>query len=116
MLEGMGDIQRNMAQLFAEMEREAAAAADEVSLYMASYAKSIAPWTDRTGNLRNSIAGSSSRTPTGLLMVVSESMNYAPFVEEGTSRSRPYPSLWPTVAHTVNSGTAMGIFARHLQL
>jgi hypothetical protein len=143
MLEGMGEILQNLDRLTAQMERQAAAAADEAAMFMESYAKSIAPWTDRTSNLRNSITGSSSRVPSGYRMVVSESMVYGPFVEHGhfakrnttrmsTRKSgatvqrisdraygtwvRARPALWPTVAYMANSGTALAIFKRHLEL
>jgi len=116
MLEGMPGIQRNLRAMVTRMEKQAADAADETAKYLANTAKQIGPWTDRTANLRNSINGTSGSVPGGYRIVVSESMTYAPFVEEGTRRSRPYPALWPAVAETVNSGTAMAIFRRHLHL
>lgn len=113
-MEGMDDIQRNLAAMVKRMRQHAEAAGDETAHYLTSYAKNIAPWTDRTSNLRNSITGQSVPSANKITIYVSESMEYAPFVEAGTSRSRPYPALWPTVAE--NTGTAIGIFKKHLHL
>jgi HK97 gp10 family phage protein len=57
--------------------------------------------TERTGNLKRSIAVTKV-SPTGKSMWVSETgpafgpaINYAKYVETGTSRSRPYPYMKP---------------------
>lgn len=110
----MDNVLRNLAALGHKMEAESAAAADEVAIKLESTAKFLGPWTDRTTNLRNSIKGTSGPVPGGYQMVVSESMSYAPMVETGTRRSKPYPSLWPAVV--ANQTTVLEIFARHLKL
>lgn len=114
MLDGTDNILRNARGLIDQWNAAVPAAADEVALKLESTAKNIGPWTDRTGNLRNSIKGRSFPVGDGYRMVVSESMSYAPFVEAGTSRSKPYPSLWPAVVQ--NQNDAISIFARHLKL
>lgn len=113
-MEGMDQIQANIAALRARLLQQASAAADESGHLLESYAKAIGPWTDQTSNLRNSIKGTGSVEGDVARMVVSESMTYAPFVEGGTRRSRAYPSLWPSVA--ANAHRITGIFQRHMKL
>jgi hypothetical protein len=137
----MDDIQRNIDALRARLVQQAGAAADESGHLLESYAKAIAPWTDRTSNLRNSIKGRGWAIGNIAKVVISESMVYAPFVESGhfakrnttrmsTRKSGPTvqrisdraygtwvrarPSLWPSVA--ANTDRVMGIFQRHMKL
>lgn len=141
-MEGMDEIQANIRAMGEKMLAAAAAAGDESAHLLESYAKAIAPWTDRTTHLRKSIKGSSSASLSVVTVMVSESMTYAPFVELGgtfskrkTTRmstrkgkitaqrisdrafgtiSKGYPALWPTVAS--NTETVRQIFKRHMGL
>lgn len=113
-MEGMNDIQQNIEALRMRLLAAAGSAADESGMLLSSYAKSIAPWTDRSKFLRGSIKGQGEVSADVATVVVSESMTYAPFVEGGTRRARPYPSLWPSVAANVDN--VMGIFSRHMKL
>ncbi len=113
-MEGMDGIRANIRALRDRLLQQAAEAADESAHLLESYAKATAPFTDRTGNLRNSIKGTSAGAMGTYRIVVSASMSYAPFVELGTSRSRPYAFLWPTVAANVDN--VMGIFNRRLKI
>lgn len=113
-MEGMGDIQRNIQALHDRLIAAAHDAADESAHLLESHAKQIGPWTDRTQHLRGSIKGSAEGAFGVFRIVVSESMEYAPFVEIGTRRSRPYPALWPTVAANVDR--VQGIFQRHMKI
>ncbi len=59
-------------------------------------AKSIVPVD--SGNLRNSIHGSvEAEAPTELVGKVATSVEYAPYVEFGTSRMGAQPFLWPAL-------------------
>jgi hypothetical protein len=113
-MEGMDGIQANIRKLRAQLLAQAADAADESKHLLASYAKSIAPWTDRTTHLRQSIEGDFEMTSTSVRIIVRHSKTYAPFVEGGTSRSAAYPSLWPSVA--ANTNNVLGIFKRHMKI
>lgn len=113
-MEGMDGVLRNIDALAQRMRKSAADAADESARYLESYAKTHKPYKDRTANLRNSTAGSWTMTPEGATVVISASMEYAPFVELGTRRNRPYAFLWPAVAE--NEAKIGGIFLRHMHL
>jgi HK97 gp10 family phage protein len=112
-LEGADEIKRNMAAFLRQKIAQAEDAADESAHLLESYAKSKAPFTDRTGNLRNSIKGTHGRIPRGQRIVISAGMSYAPWVELGTSRSKAYAFLWPAIAE--NAGRIKEVFRRHLQ-
>jgi hypothetical protein len=113
-MEGMDGIQSNIRALRNRLLAAAGDAADESAHLLESYAKATAPFTDRTGNLRNSIKGTSTVSTESARMVISASMNYAPWVELGSSRARPYAFLWPTVAANVER--VQGIFQRHMKI
>lgn len=63
----------------------------------AQYAKDNHPYQNRTGNLTRSIQSVPTRTGAYL----SARMDYAPYVEFGTRRSRPYPYLRPAIEYVV---------------
>jgi hypothetical protein len=110
----MDQISRNIDALRARLLHQASAAADESGHLLTSYAKAIAPWTDRSGHLRGDIAFDTEVSTAAARITISHSKTYGPFVEAGTRRSRPYPSLWPSVA--ANTDRVMGIFQRHMKL
>lgn len=113
-MDGMDTVRNNIRAMLLRLRAEAIAAADESAHLLEGYAKQTAPFTDRTGNLRNSIKGSSEVRDDYARMTVSASMEYAPFVELGTSRARAYAFLWPSVA--ANTDNVLGIFQRHMRL
>lgn len=113
-MEGMDRIQSNIRALRDRLLAAAADAADESAHLLSSYAKAIAPWTDRTQNLRGSINAKGTVEGNVARITVFETMTYAPWVEGGTSRSRAYPSLWPSVA--ANADRVLQTFQRHMKL
>lgn len=61
-------------------------------------AKNDHPYVDRTGNLTNSIQpGEIEITDDEVTAYVEANMEYATFVEFGTSRAKPYPFLTPAM-------------------
>jgi len=96
-LEGMEEVKRNLRRLADEMMERARQAADEIATLLESWAKTNAPFKDRTGNLRQSIAGSWAQVGRDILRVVlSAGMEYAVFVE--LLHQGRYAYLWPAVA------------------
>lgn len=95
-MEGLNDVSRRQQAWLEAQHRKAAAAADEIAALLESDAKANAPFTDRTGNLRNSIQGTGEQVRADLYRVVlSAGMEYAIFVE--TIRGGHYAYLWPTM-------------------
>jgi phage gpG-like protein len=74
----------------------------------ANHARSSNPhgmgrFISQTGTLIRSITPElTSVTPTLITGVVYSNMEYAAFVELGTSRNRPYPYLWPALVANAN--------------
>ncbi len=67
----------------------------------AQHARAEHPYTDRTGNLTASIEALPARTVGGRVEGgVVAGMDYASYVDEGTSRARPYPYLQPAAQAT----------------
>lgn len=99
------DFIANLERLQAELPQIAERAMMFAMLTAEATAKRDAPWTDRTANLRNSIqAGVTKAQETEVEGALSmgypgfgASMEYAKFVELGTSRSAPYPAIWPAL-------------------
>lgn len=103
------------------------AMAEKAMLYtctwMEAHAKQNAPWTDRTVNLRNSIqagvATATTETVEGALSMgypgFGMSMDYGPYVELGTSRSAPYPAIWPAVQAAASQQIFERAFQSYLQ-
>jgi len=113
------DFERNLARLAAQIPGWASQAMALATLKMEEHAKQNAPWVDRTANLRNSIQGgvveANGQTVEGALSMgypgFGMSMEYAGFVELGTSRSAAYPAIWPAV----QAIAAQHVFERALQ-
>lgn len=67
----------------------------------AQHARAEHPYTDRTGDLTASIEALPARTMGDRVEGgVVAGMDYASFVDEGTSRARPYPYMEPAAAAT----------------
>jgi hypothetical protein len=113
-MDGIDGIQANIRALRDRLLAAAADAADESGHLLTSYARAIAPWQDRSGHLRKDIAFEKEVDLSVARITIFHSKTYAPFVEAGTSRSRPYPALWPAVAANVDR--VQGIFQRHMRI
>lgn len=65
-------------------------------------AKKTKAFQDQTGNLRNAIKGEAEKPKrTEVSGVLSDSMEYAPHIELGTSRMAARPFLWPAIRDVV---------------
>mgnify|MGYP001591167191 CR=1 FL=1 len=103
------DFIANLERLQTELPHLAERAMMFAMLTAEGTAKRDAPFTDRTGNLRNSIAAGVTKVQEheveGALSAgypgIGASMEYAGFVELGTSRSAPYPYIWPALQQIV---------------
>lgn len=90
-----------------ELRRRIPAALEEIGLAAEGYAKRLCPVD--TGRLRNSIT----HTTDGDSAYVGTNVEYAPYVELGTSRTRAQPYLRPAVENNVS--TYKKILDRHLK-
>lgn len=69
--------------------------ASSAAARMEGEAKRDAPWTDRTGNARQTIRGVSGWSGGKLRCAVTGNMEYSPYLEKG--REGQNAVLWPTV-------------------
>ncbi len=82
MLEGLSAVLQNIEAQKQRQVRGMAMAAGEICQLLQSYAKANAPFTDRTGNLRNSINADIEAISTdAVTMILQANMEYAPYVE-----------------------------------
>lgn len=79
----------NSDQVIQELDRGVPAAMEKVGLVAEGYAKRECPVD--TGNLRNSIA----HAVQGKVAYIGTNVEYGPYVEMGTSRTRAQPFLRP---------------------
>lgn len=79
----------NSDQVIQELDRGIPAAMEKVGLVAEGYAKRECPVD--TGNLRNSIA----HAVQGRVAYIGTNVEYGPYVEMGTSRTRAQPFLRP---------------------
>ena len=54
-----------------------------------AWMKENAPWTDRTGNARQGLFGTSERSGNVITVTLGHTMDYGPYLELGTYRMRP---------------------------
>lgn len=97
----------NSEELLRFLNETAKVALEECGLAAEGYAKRLCPVD--TGNLRNSI----SHTQSDNTEYIGTNVEYAPYVELGTSRTRAQPYLKPAVANNVS--VYQQIIKRHLQ-
>ena len=71
---------------------------DVYAAKMEAYAKSTAPWADRTGNARKGLAGTTEKSATVMKIWLDGDATYLQFLELGTRTMRPYPVIWPTIS------------------
>jgi len=74
-----------------------ARAAEIIGMIAESYAKQSCPVD--TGNLRNSITHATEDE--GRTVVIGSAVEYAPYVELGTSRQKPQPYLRPAIENHI---------------
>lgn len=97
-IKGMDKLVRNLSR-FSDAALKGIVTASEMSQAMiVNDARSDHPYTDRTGNLTNSIQpGEIIVTDKDVTAYVEARMQYATFVEFGTSRAVAYPFLTPAM-------------------
>lgn len=96
---GAEEVVLNLSKLAPRLVADLYQAADIATKAVADFAKLNHPYTDRTTNLTQSIQqGTIVILDSGVDATVEARQPYASFVEMGTSRSKPYPFLWPAVA------------------
>ena len=71
---------------------------DVYAAKMEGYAKSTAPWQDRTGATRQSLTGTTEKSATVMRIWLYGDATYLPYLETGTRTMRPFPVIWPTIA------------------
>lgn len=99
----------NTWRIAAAMDQALAKALEEVGLVAEGYAKKACPVD--TGRLRNSITHQV--RPSEKSVYIGTNVEYAPYVELGTSRMKPQPFLRPAAAD--HEGTYKKIFESELK-
>lgn len=97
----------NTQECLEALKDQTAAALEEIGLAAEGFAKRLCPVD--TGRLRNSITHATDKDSA----YVGTNVEYAPYVELGTSRTRAQPYLRPAVENNV--GTYKKILDRHLK-
>lgn len=83
MIRGLDTILRNLSEAERKVVTGRISAAEEIGALLEAYAKKNAPFTDRTGNLRNSISSKITKvTADSVTLLLMASMNYAIYVEK----------------------------------
>lgn len=97
-IEGGEDLVRAVKRYGQNCIEEVKAITDIVQKRIVNDARSNHPYTDRTTNLTQSIQqGPVEVSDKKISGVVEARMEYASFVEFGTSRSKPYPFMLPAL-------------------
>lgn len=95
---GLNDLLRQLDITKSIVESAVAAAIGQVSIDIAEHAKANHSFANKTGNLENSIQPLPvSIEGTIISGGVKAGMEYAKYVEYGTSKAAPYPFLTPAV-------------------
>lgn len=95
---GINDLLRNINNHKSIIQTAVAAAVATVTKEIAIQARQNHPFTNRTTNLENSIQALPVQIDGNMVNgAVNAGMEYAAYVEYGTSRSAPYPYLHPAV-------------------
>lgn len=63
--------------------------------HLATRAKEVRPWTDRTNAARAGLTGVATREGENVRIQVFHTAEHGPYLELGTSRMRPYPAIMP---------------------
>ena len=97
-LRGIAEVEVNLKKITAKQLRRVIIATEMTQTQIVAEAKTNHPYTDRTGDLTRSIdKGRVIETRNSISAEVVATMHYASYVEEGTSRSAPYPYLLPAI-------------------
>ena len=95
---GLNDLLRYIDKTKSTVITAVAAAVGQVTIEIAEDAKTNHSFTNRTGNLENSIQPLPVKVDGSTISGgVNAGMEYAKFVEYGTSKAAPYPFLTPAV-------------------
>jgi len=95
---GQEELLRNLSKYEAEKVKDIYEAAAAVQAIVVNDARADHPYKDRTTNLTKSImAGVVNVEDDNVTAEVKAEAEYASYVEMGTSRSKPYPFLYPAV-------------------
>ena len=97
----------NSRQVIRQLEEKTKEALKDVGLYVEGQAKLITPVD--TGNLRGSI---SHRLASDVEVQIGSDVEYAIYIEKGTSRTKAQPYLTPAVENNINE--IRKIFERHI--
>lgn len=90
--------QNNIAEALSELEQKEAKALEMIGLKAEGYAKALCPVD--TGNLRNSITHQVSLAEDGVY--IGTNVEYAPYVELGTSKKSERPFIRPAVENHIS--------------
>lgn len=97
-IKGMDQLVRNLSRYPDELLKGVVAAVQMTQAMIVNDARADHAYTDRTGNLTNSIMpGEVEITDEEVTGYVEARMQYATFVEFGTSRAKAYPFLTPAM-------------------
>lgn len=97
-ISGMNEVAAGIKKYGDNVVEEIVTVAGKVQALVVNYAKQHHPYTDRTTNLTQSIQeGPITVSAKKIEAVVEARMEYASFVEFGTSRSHAYPFMLPAV-------------------
>lgn len=89
-------VEDNTDEVMRQAEGQLAAALEAIGLHGEKRAKEICPV--RTGRLRNSISHTYDKTSA----YIGTNVEYAPYVELGSSKQKPHPYLRPAVQNYVD--------------
>lgn len=113
-IKGMDQLVRNLSRYPNELLKGVVAAVQITQARIVNDARADHPYVDRTGNLTNSIMpGEVDITDDEVTAYVEARMQYASFVEFGTSRAKAYPFLTPAMLR--NAKTFRDSVARQVQ-
>lgn len=98
----------DMSDLFKKMDTHESKLKKAVVLYaktsglkLEGIAKEDAPWTDQTGNARNSLKGGADEIPNGAEIFLSGNMEYSKYLEHGFGRD--YAVIEDTVTQNADA-------------
>jgi len=101
-VKGLNDVRAAIGKYGKNLAQEIVDITGQVQALVVNDARMNHPYTDRTGNLTQSIQpGPVEATERMVSGVIEARMQYASFVEFGTSRARPFPFLVPAMLRII---------------
>ena len=94
-IKGLSSLQAKLKKLDPVTRDAVASGVSKAALLVEGSAKMVTPV--RTGHLRSSISGRSEKTSDGAKATIGTNVEYAPYVELGTSRQQAEPYLHPAL-------------------